>query len=168
MARAKPVAEFIDRCLGPTLAAQGFAASDIITAWTDIVGERLAAHTEPLRIAWPRGVRDERREPATLVVRVTGAFALELQHAAPIVVERVNTYFGWRCIGRLSLRQGPVRRPAAPRQAAAPPDPAQAAFVRQRVVGIGDESLRDALVRLGDAVLADTVPAETKIAPKKA
>ena len=41
MARAKPVAEFIDRCLGPTLAAQGFAASDIITAWPEIVGAML-------------------------------------------------------------------------------------------------------------------------------
>jgi hypothetical protein len=112
MARAKPVAEYIDRCLGPALAAQGFAASDIIAAWPEIIGERLALHTEPLRIVWPRSVRDDRGEPATLVVRVTGAFALELQHSAPVVIERINTYFGWRCIGRLSLRQGPVPRRA--------------------------------------------------------
>jgi hypothetical protein len=163
MARAKPVAEFIDRCLGPTLAAQGFAASDIITAWPEIVGERLAAHTEPLRIAWPRGVRDDRREPATLMVRVTGAFALELQHSAPVLIERINTYFGWRCIGRLSLRQGPVRRAAAPRRTPARLDPAQALRVRETVGDVGDKALHDALVRLGDAVIADA-----KAPPKKA
>ena len=162
MARAKPVAEFIDRCLGPTLAAQGFAASDIITAWPEIVGERLAAHTEPLRIAWPRGVRDDRGEPATLLVRVTGAFALELQHSAPLVVERINTYFGWRCIGRLSLRQGPVRRAAAPRRKPARLDPAGAARVRETVGSVDDQALHDALVRLGDAVLAEAEAASKK------
>jgi hypothetical protein len=163
MARAKPVAEFIDRCLGPALAAQGFAASDIIAAWPEIIGERLAAHTEPLRIVWPRSVRDDRGEPATLIVRVTGAFALELQHSAPLIVERINTYFGWRCIGRLSLRQGPVRRAAAPRRAPLRPDPAQAARVRDAVGDVSDRALRDALVRLGDAVLA-----EAQTTPKKA
>src|SRR5688500_6007804 len=45
MARPKPLADLIDACLGPALAAQGFAASDVIVAWADIVGERLAGFT---------------------------------------------------------------------------------------------------------------------------
>ena len=53
------------------------------------------------------------------MIRVESAFALELQHLAPVVIERVNAYYGWRCIGKLVLKQGPVRRaekkrPAAP------------------------------------------------------
>ncbi len=55
-----------------------------------------------------------------LVVRTESAFALEMQHLAPIVIERVNTYYGWRCIGRIVLKQGPVhaaekKRPVVPR-----------------------------------------------------
>ena len=84
---AKPLADFVDACLGPALAAQGFAASDVIVAWPDIVGERLAAFTQPLKIEWKRRPRsadpDARPEPATLVVRVESAFALEMQHLAP-------------------------------------------------------------------------------------
>src|SRR5690349_5642422 len=87
MARPRPLADFIDSCLGPSLAAQGFAAADILLSWSEIVGERLAAVSQPLRVEWPRRrpfQGEGRPDPASLVVRVEGAFALELQHLAPI------------------------------------------------------------------------------------
>lgn len=157
MAPPKPIADLIQGSLGPALAAQGFAAADIVVAWTDLVGERLGAVTQPLRIDWPRRPRDAdpdaRPAPATLVVRVESAFALELQHLAPVVIERVNAYYGWRCIGRLALRQGPVRRPA-PRPPAPVVDEADARRVAAAVTDVADEPLRAALDRLGRAVHA--------------
>jgi hypothetical protein len=36
----------------------------------------------------------------TLTVRVEGAFALELQHLGPLVIERINRHYGWACVGR--------------------------------------------------------------------
>ena len=73
-------------------------------------------------MAAPRGGADPdaRPEPATLIVRVESAFALELQHLAPLVIERVNAHYGWRCVGRLVLKQGPVPRPRPARPA--PPE----------------------------------------------
>ena len=47
MARTRPLAELLDACLGPSLAAQGFAASDILLAWPEIVGDRLARASSP-------------------------------------------------------------------------------------------------------------------------
>jgi hypothetical protein len=156
MARPKPLADLIDACLGPALAAQGFAASDIIAGWSDIVGERLANFTQPLRIEWPRGAaaRDrDRPEPATIVVRVESAFALEMQHLAPVVIERVNAHYGWRCIGRIVLKQGPVRR-AAPSPVQEPALSEQDRLrVNEAVRGVGDEALRGALERLGESVI---------------
>ena len=110
-----------------------------------------------MSIEWPRGAgardREARPEPATLVVRVESAFALEMQHLAPIVIERVNAHYGWRCIGRLVLKQGPVRRAAPPPA----PAPALTEHDRQRVteaVGeVGEDALRRALDRLGQAVV---------------
>src|ERR671916_1917577 len=122
---ARPLAEFLDACLSPSLAAQGFATSDIIMAWPEIVGERLAAFTQPLKIEWkrkaPHADPETRPDPATLVIRAESAFALELQHLAPTVIDRVNTYYGWRCIGKLVLKQGPVRR--GEKKSPAPPTP---------------------------------------------
>lgn len=154
---ARPLADLVDACLAPALAAQGFAAADVVVGWPDIVGERLAGVCAPVKLQWPRrppGIDpDSRGEPATLVVRVEGAFALELQHLAPVIVERINTRYGWRCVGRLALRQGPLARPARPRQVPVP-DAAMLARARASVAGIADDGLRDALVRFGAGVMA--------------
>jgi hypothetical protein len=155
MARPKPLADLIDACLGPTLAAQGFAASDVITAWPEIAGERLAQASRPVKLEWPRRERrldpEARPEPATLIVRVESAFALEMQHLAPLLIERVNAHYGWRCVGRLVLKQGPV-----PRRKAREPEPAIGEEERARVeaaaASVEAEPLRVALERLGTAV----------------
>jgi hypothetical protein len=157
MRRPRPLADFLDTCLGPSLAAQGFAASDVIVAWPEIVGERLAAFTQPTRIEWKRrragADPEERPDPATLVVRVESAFALEMQHLAPVVIERVNAHYGWRCIGRIVLKQGPVRRFRAE-----PAPPPRISDEDRRRIGaavepIADDGLRGALDRLGQAVV---------------
>jgi hypothetical protein len=154
MKRAAPLAEFLESCLGPTIAKQGFSGSDIIVSWPEIVGERLAAYSQPMKVDWPRRANpDAPAEPSTLVIRTESAFAIELQHLAPIIIERVNGFYGWRCVGRLVLKQGPVIRPAPPRPVLEPgPDERAAAADAARTVE--DDGLRAALERLGSAVLA--------------
>ncbi|KFC75252.1 Hypothetical protein precursor [Bosea sp. LC85] len=147
---AKPLADLIDDCLAPALAAQGFAGRAIVSLWPEIVGERLAARSRPLKIDWPRRrpAPGETSEPATLVVRVEGAFALDMQQLGPLVLERVNTHLGWRAVGKLVLKQGPVEAPQQ-KPAPAPPDPAVVGRIAQQVAHIEDPELRAALERLG-------------------
>jgi hypothetical protein len=156
--RPRPLADFLDVCLSPSLAAQGFATSDIIVAWPDIVGERLAAFTQPLKIEWkrkaPHADPEARPDPATLVIRVESAFALELQHLAPTIIDRVNTYYGWRCIGKLVLKQGPVRRVEKKRPAPPVLSQADRDKVGRAVEPIEEEPLRAALDRLGQAIVS--------------
>jgi hypothetical protein len=113
------LADLTAKAMDPVLAKQGFGAADIILNWEDIVGERLARYCEPVKLQWParpaKGEPGMGQEPASLVVRVEGGFAIELQHVSPLVIERVNAHLGWRCIGRLLLRQGDVLRGGASR-----------------------------------------------------
>lgn len=153
--RPVPLADLLDRCLDKALAAQGFAAGDILLAWEDIVGSRLAQHTRPMRIGWPRQPRhgDSTATPATLEVRSSSAFAIELQHTAPVIIDRINAHFGWRCIGRIAIKQGAVPRPTPPPA----PRPVDAAAVRQATeatASVTDDKLRQALTRLGTAVIS--------------
>ena len=153
---AVPLADLVQACIGPAAARQGFSGTDILVSWPDIVGERLAAASQPIRLDWPRrhpgsGASD----PAVLVVRVESAFAIDLQHLAPIVVERVNAFYGWRCVGRLVLKQGPVLRRdpgPAPRRALSEADLSR---LGTALSGIGPDALRDALQRLGAGILAE-------------
>jgi hypothetical protein len=155
--RLRPLADLLETTLGPVLAAQGFTEHDIVAAWPDLVGERLGTASLPLKVEWPRRRPGEtgRSEPATLVVRVEGAFAIELQHMAPLVVERINAIYGWRCIGRIVLKQGPVGR-AARKPKPIPPLPSADDCRRVAVAtsGVAAEPLREALTRLGHAVAA--------------
>jgi hypothetical protein len=160
--RLSHLSDFVDTCLGPVLAAQGFATSDILAAWSEIVGERLAGFTQPVKIEWKRkgaGADPEARpEPATLVIRVESAFALEMQHLAPVVIERVNAYYGWRCVGRIVLKQGPVRRAEPQRPRVAAVDEATRRYVGALVEPIAEDGLKAALGRLGEAVMGASGP----------
>ena len=115
----RPLSELLGATLNDVMKAQGFASTEIISRWADIVGGEIAAHSEPLKISWPRAVGDEAPEPATLVLRVEGPAALEIQHLSAVILERVNRFFGWQAIGRIALRQAPLRRREQPTPARA-------------------------------------------------
>ncbi len=147
----RPIADLLGRCLGDVFAKQGFASGALVTHWPEIVGEEIAAHAEPLKLQWPRGGEGVAPEPATLVLRVEGPVAIEIQHLSGVILERVNRFLGWRAVSRLALRQAPLARRRARRPPAAP-KPEVTAEIASALTGIDDENLRAALARLGAAV----------------
>jgi len=147
---AKPLRDLVGKVVGDSFARQGFASAELVTRWPDIVGVDIAAHSEPVKIQWTRPAEGEEREPGTLVLRVEGPAAIEIQHLAEVICERVNRFFGWRAVARLALRQAPLKHGV--RRAVRGFDPAAAARVAESLGGVGDEELRDALARLGAAI----------------
>lgn len=148
---AKPLSVLLKDVFSDAYARQGFAARELVTRWAEIAGANIAAHSEPMKMTWPRPVEGQPQEPATLVLRVEGPMALEIQHSSDVILQRVNRFFGWSAVGRLALRQGPLTRPkqAARRKA---PDPQAVAEVKKTLSAVEDEGLRDALARLGAAI----------------
>ena len=114
--------------------------------WSAIVGPDLARVSRPEALTASRG-----RSGKLLRLRVPGAAALEVQHMAGQVVERVNAYFGHRMIDDIRLVQGAIAAPAAapPRPA---PDPKKVAEMTERAASVKDPELRAALARLGARV----------------
>ena len=151
--RALPtlLSELAGRSIADALARQGFASTGIVMHWAEIVGAEIATHAEPMRMSWPRRVHEDAPEPATLVLRVEGPVALEIQHLSGVIIEKVNRFFGWRAVGRIQIRQAPLRR-RGPKARSAAPDPAVVARLAASMIDIQDEDLRGALARLGAAV----------------
>jgi hypothetical protein len=148
---AKRLSDLIGKPLADAFKRQGFASREIVTRWPEIAGTEIAAHSEPIHMQWPRQAGTDQNEPATLVLRVEGPAAIEIQHLSGLIIERVNRFFGWQAIDRVALRQAPLaRRAKRPRPAAI--DPAAAKRISDALTGITDESLRAALGRLGAAV----------------
>ena len=147
--QAQRLADFLPRCLSKPLARRGFASTEVLTRWADIVGPEIAEHTEPLRIAWPRHAGAG--EPATLILQVEGPEAVEIQHLSGLILESVNRFFGWHAIGRLALRQGPLSLGARkPGPASKKPDRAEE--FASALSDIADPGLRQALARLAAAI----------------
>ena len=148
---AKPLSVLLSDVFSDAYAKQGFAARELVTRWGEIAGPEICAHSEPLKIQWPRPVEGQPQEAATLVLRVEGPMALEIQHASDVILERVNRFFGWSAVGRLALRQAPLSRRNPPTASRAP-DPKSVAKVAETLSSVEDEELRAALARLGASI----------------
>ncbi|MBM3544010.1 MAG: DUF721 domain-containing protein [Alphaproteobacteria bacterium] len=157
MSGARPVGAYAAKALDPAARARGFATTALLSEWPAIVGVELAAFTMPDRVVWPRRREDEeqsnpirrrRDEGATLVLRVDGPRAVEVQHRSGQILERVNLYFGYRAITEMRILQAPVAKAAPP---PAPAEPPSEDYALPSSAGIEDEALRKALSRLGSA-----------------
>lgn len=129
----------------PILARHGGVLARLKAGWAAAVGAELAA------VSWPENLSRD----GALKLRVRPAFALEIQHSAPLLIERVNLYLGRAAISRLSLVQGPLPL-AAPSRAPPPPllDPAEQRALDASLADVADPELREALAGLGRLVLA--------------
>jgi len=146
----RPLADLVHRTLNDAFAKQGFASTELVTRWADIVGAEIASHAEPEKIQWSRPREGKTPEPGTLVLRVEGPTALEIQHLSAVILERVNRFFGWRAVRDLRLRQAPLGRRSRP--PAPTVDREAAARLAADLGDITDANLRDALARLGAAI----------------
>jgi hypothetical protein len=145
------LADVAGKYLAESFSRQGFTSVELVTHWEDIVGREVAAHAEPIKIQWPRNSDPDELEPATLVLRVQGPSAIEIQHLSDVILERVNRFLGWRAVGRLALRQAPLLR--KPKPVAPPPiDPQATRRIAATLTNIADDGLREALARLGAAI----------------
>jgi hypothetical protein len=100
---------------------------------------------------WSRASDPDESPPATLVLRVEGPTAIEIQHQSAVIVERINRYFGWQALAGIALRQAPLaRRRAKPARRKIDQELADA--ISSQMTGITDDALRAALGRLGAAI----------------
>jgi hypothetical protein len=121
--------------------------------WREIVGETLAARTEPAKL-----VKGRAGQPGALEIRVQGPAASLIQHQSQDILAKVNLFLGQGTVGRLRIVQGPVKASAAPVQAkkrrrTGPLDAAREEALAKSVAEAREGPLRDALTSLGRAVL---------------
>ncbi len=98
----QPMGKKITDAAQPALRRHGFALADLIVKWPHIIGDRLAAICQPKRLIFPKGEKMN----GVLYCQAQGAWALELQHQAPLVIQRINTFFGYNAVSRIQISQG--------------------------------------------------------------
>lgn len=149
----RPLSQLVPYLTKNVLGKRGIGQASIITDWAKIVGEDLAAHSQPDRLAFPKG----KRTGATLHIRVLGALATEMQHLEPMVIARINAHFGYKAVDRIRLIQAPfmAQKQNLKKKVKSPPkaDPTDLLELKKNLEGVENKEMREVLERLGGAVL---------------
>ena len=149
---ARAVSAMLPQAGGAAFRRFGFVQSSVVSRWGEIVGARYADVSVPESIRFPHG----RRAGGVLTLVVEGAYATTIQHVAPVIVERVNRFFGYDAVARVVFRQGSVpkaaKRPAPPSLRAIP------AELGDSLRTVADPELRACLEALARGVAATTGP----------
>ena len=99
----KSIKAVVNRVVNPIAKKRGIIHGKIILEWEKIVGPQYAAFCAPLKIAFRQGYRTY----GTLHVKVNPSHALLLTHSKDLVVEKVNTFFGYPAVSALKIMQVP-------------------------------------------------------------
>jgi hypothetical protein len=150
--RPRSAGELVGAIGDPSFRRFGFVQSSIVSRWPEIVGERYSKVSSPESIRFPAG----KKSGGVLTLLVEGAHAPLVQHLAPMIIERVNRFFGHPAIDRIVFRQGkapsPAPPPARPQLAPVPKE------LGQGLREIADPELRACLESLAGRIAASSGP----------
>src|SRR5690348_10245725 len=100
--RPRAAGELVGDVGGQSFRRFGFVQGSIVSRWAEIVGGRYAKVSSPESIRFPAG----KKAGGVLTLLVDGAHAPLIQHLTPLIVERVNRFFGHAAINRIVFKQG--------------------------------------------------------------
>ena len=110
---ARAAGDLVGDIAGVTFKRFGFVQGAVVSRWAEIVGARYANVSTPESVRFPQG----KKSGGTLTLTVVGAHAPLMQHLTPLIVERVNRFFGYAAVDKIAFRQGRVdtaKRPVRP------------------------------------------------------
>ena len=139
---ARSCGDLVSDVAGMTFKRFGFVQGAVVSRWAEIVGERYAKVSSPESIRFPTG----KKSGGTLTLNVEGAHAPLIQHLGPLIIERVNRFFGYEAVTKVAFSQGraPPPRSNIERPATAPVPKELGEGLRQ----IADPELRTVLESL--------------------
>lgn len=132
----RPIGALLPAVTRPAFRSRAAGAAQLMADWPAIVGPALAAVSTPRALS-----------RATLTLACAGPVALELQHLAGQLAERINAYYGRTMVEQFRFLQAAATPTAG---VAARPRRVETAAVE--IPEMKEGGLRDALAALGGAV----------------
>jgi len=129
----------------------------ILSKWPQIVGKFFADHSEPDKISRITNDFNEFDEPIYknfLHVKVSPAAAIEFQHYKDTIVEKINSYFGYKAISDLRLQQNFIPKKIIKIEKSKDRTISSEEFdnIRNNIDKIKDKDLEKSIVNLGVSI----------------
>lgn len=135
------------------LSQEDLIETDIILRWVDIIGEEISMYCNPVKVKY-----NPKTDIRTISLEVPmGGFALELQHRGEYIINKINAYFGYNAIHKLSISQNANMRikkaPASDKKEKNITED-EKKYLLEVSDGINDEKLKEILIKLGENVIS--------------
>lgn len=145
----RPLIKALTKVIDPIYQQQGFIRAKIILDWHLIMGDKFANFCVPEKIYFPF----EKRTGGRLVIKTTSSFAVEISHLEPVIINRINQYFGYKAVERISISHTFMNPPRHKKQPVRVLSDEQKEQIEQQLEEITDPHLKKALYNLGIAIL---------------
>ncbi|MDF3033342.1 MAG: hypothetical protein K0R76_296 [Alphaproteobacteria bacterium] len=139
------VGPLVVNTITPICQQNGFIQARLVLEW-DYIVMQFAQWCTPVKIKFPWPHRNN----GCLLLRATSSMATEIVYYEPLILSKVNQYFGYQAVSSLKILQEPVFQKISPKKPAKKPlsEAAQSSLAAQ-VQSIEDDRLRAALLSLG-------------------
>lgn len=149
------VGPLIASTITPICQQNGFIQARILLEW-DYIVMQFSQWCTPVKIKfpWPQ------RHNGCLILTATSSMATEIVYYEPLILNKINQYFGYQAVSSLKVIQGPVFRKTSPKKLDQMPLPdAVQSSLEIQVQAVEDDRLRAALLSLGAGISQEKVKA---------
>ena len=95
----RPFSSSIPKTLKKHLKKGGYNYSNIVDNWTKMVNKKISDACYPNTVKMGKEMRD-----GTLVLNVLHGKELEIEYEKKEIMDKINSFFGYNCIGQVTLK----------------------------------------------------------------
>ncbi len=165
----KPKRTFIPQSIGDTLIkvnrnfSSKFGKIEFIihSKWPDIVGSYFKIYSEPKNITRLPDYENDLGETiykSHLNVNVAPAAALEFQHFKDTIIEKINSYFGYKAINDLRIQQNYLPKDEdfnKNKSKMMPVSLEESELISNEIESLQNNELKDSLMKLGKNIVKE-------------
>ena len=95
----RPFSSSIPKTLKKHLKKGGYNYSNIVDNWTKMVSKKISDSCYPITVKMGKEMRN-----GILVLNVLHGKELEIEYAKKEIIDKINSFFGYNCIGQVTLK----------------------------------------------------------------
>ncbi|MBN9343259.1 MAG: hypothetical protein BGO76_03555 [Caedibacter sp. 38-128] len=107
---AQFIAKLLPKLVKSSFEKKGFVQAEILLEWGKIVGQEMSQKCIPEKLVFPKGKKVE----GTLYLNVEISSGLLIEYGAPLIIDKINSYFGYQAVARLKLKQVLYKKDSGP------------------------------------------------------
>ena len=127
----------------------------LLEHWQEIVGQDYARVTTPVKMTFPHQPLEPRRRRGTLYIRLPKGLAMEFSFKGEQIRQRVNVYFGYDAVSKISFEPIHMIAPDIQKHVAEI-DPAVIERIKETAKAVDNDDLRAALESFGKCLAKNT------------